>query len=119
MASPKSLTLYGLKTCDGCRKAKRWLNEHNLDFISYDVRDDGLNAALVRTWAGAAGWERLLNKSSRTWRSLPESAKTDLDEHRAIVLLLEHPTLLKRPVLVDGDTVLVGFTEASYETLLS
>ena len=119
MAPAQTLTFYGLKTCDGCRKAKRWLNENSLEFISYDVRDDGLDATLVRTWAGAVGWERLLNKSSRTWRSMPESAKTDLDEHRAIALLLEHPTLLKRPVLIDGDTVLVGFTEASYGTLLS
>ncbi len=119
MASPQTITLYGLKTCDSCRKAKRWLKEHGLDFNSHDVRDDGLTPELLRAWASAAGWERLLNKSSKTWRSLPDTEKVEVDEKRTVALLLKHPTLLKRPVLTSNKTVLVGYAEAAYGELLT
>lgn len=112
------MTFYGLKTCDSCRKAKRWLAAHELDFVVHDVRDDGLSSTLLRSLADAAGWERLLNKNSKTWRSLPDSAKQSLDKRSTIALLSEHPTLMKRPVLVYDDTVLVGFSEDTYSALL-
>ncbi len=108
------ITLYGLSNCDTCRKARRWFEARGLAITVHDLRGDGLDRATVNMWLQAVGWETLLNRRSTTWRQLPASERDPLDQARAVELLLAHPTLVKRPVVISADTVLVGFDEAEY-----
>ncbi len=111
-------TLYGIPNCDTVRKARKWLAAHDIDYRFHDFRKDGLSEAKLKSWVEALGWEPLLNKRGQSWRKLPETAKTDLDETRAIRLMLAEPTLIKRPVLEHAGQVRVGFDEPQYAQLL-
>ena len=81
----------------------------------HDVREDGLTKSLVESWVKQLGWEKVLNKASTTWRELPEKDKADIDEKKAVALLLAHPTLVKRPVIDRGGSLSSGFKPAAYE----
>lgn len=111
------LTLYGLKNCDTCRKARKWLDAKGLDYRCHDLRADGLTQAKLRAWVEQVGWEALLNRRGTTWRQLPDADKL-IDSTSAIDLMIRYPALIKRPVLEAGDRVLVSFREAQYQTLL-
>lgn len=111
------LTVWGLKTCDTCKKALNWLADEGIAFESKDVRADGVPAADLARWVDTAGWETLVNKSSTTWRNLDDAAKDGLDAAKAKALLGEHPTLIKRPVFIAGDAVIVGFHDAQKQAV--
>jgi Spx/MgsR family transcriptional regulator len=111
------ITVYGLKTCDTCRKALGWLTVEKLAHRFFDLRADGVTKADVKRFAKAVGWEKLLNKASTTWRGLDEVAKGDLDETKAIALMVEHPTLIKRPVFETETQILSGFKEPEKKIL--
>ena len=102
--------LYGLKTCDSCRAARRYLEERAFRYEFRDLRADGFSDGELDAWIAAAGWERLLNKNSRTWRDLPEADRAGLDAGKARTLLNDHPTLIKRPVIdATRGTITVGW----------
>lgn len=103
------MKVYSLKNCDTCKKALKWLGEHAVDVSVHDVRADGLTDGDLSFIVKGLGWERALNRRSTTWRGLDEDQKTDIDDAKAVALILEHPTLMKRPVFVSGDELLVGF----------
>jgi arsenate reductase len=112
------LTLYGIKNCDSCRKAVSWLKHRGLPFVFHDIRDDGLDEPTLMAWLDSPHAPKLLNKRSTTWRQL-----TDEQRHTAmsepVSLLLEYPTLIKRPVITDGRSVLdVGFSAARLDAIL-
>lgn len=111
-------TLYGLKNCDSCRRARTWLSERDIHFAFRDVRDGGLDRTQLALWITKLGWTRLINKRSLTWRGLEPHERDQLNDERALELLLEYPTLLKRPVFTVGDSVLVGFSAEAYEATL-
>jgi Spx/MgsR family transcriptional regulator len=114
-----SLDLYGLKNCDTCKRVRKELDAADIPYTFHDVREDGVTKAQVAKWAKTAGWETMLNKASTTWRALPEADKADLTEAKAVALMTAHPALIKRPLIVRGDTeVHVGWTAAVKETLL-
>lgn len=112
------ITLYGVKTCDTCRKARRWLEAASIDYRYIDLRDDGIDAAHVQAWLDAHGDKQLINKRSRTWRELDTAARAAC-EQQPLPYLLQQPTLIKRPVLDTGTTTLVGFAPARYEAALT
>jgi len=112
------MIVYGISNCDTVKKAKKWLKEHALDHDFHDFRDDGLNPIQLRVWADELGWQQLLNKRSTTWRNLPDETKQNINETLAIFLMEEHPTLIKRPVLVTEEKTLVGFSEQAYHDAL-
>ncbi len=114
------MILYGLKTCDTCRKARKELDAAGVAYQYKDVRADGISAADVKRWAGASdgGWEKLLNKSSTTWRSLDDADKDGLDEAKAIKLLVDNPTLIKRPIIENDTQVFVGWKADVKDALL-
>lgn len=115
----KSVTIYGLATCDTTRAARKWLDAKGVAYAFHDVREDGLTKSLVEGWVKQLGWEKVLNKASTTWRELPEKDKTGVDEKKAVALLLAHPTLVKRPVLDRGGALSLGFKPAAYEGLFA
>lgn len=109
--------LYGIPNCDTVKKARRWLEEHGIDYRFHDFRADGLNQAQVKQWLAQAGLEKLINKRSTSWKNLTPEAREGLNEQTALSLILEQPTLIKRPVLdLDGELHL-GFSADSYSAL--
>ncbi len=113
------ITVYGIKNCDTVKKARAWLDKRGVGYRFHDVRIDGLDAATLHAWCDAVGWESLLNRKGTTWRKLPDTDRQISGQADAITLMLANPTLIKRPVLVCGDAILVGFDEALYKQRVS
>ena len=115
----KRVTIHGIKACDTMKKARDWLDGHGVAYAFHDYKTAGVDAATLRGWAAKVGWETLLNRSGTTFRGLPEAAKTDLTEDKAIALMVAQPSMIKRPVLdVDG-ALTVGFKPELYEGVLA
>ncbi len=102
------LTVYGIKQCDTCRKALAWLEQNGIEHRFHDFRTDGLEAGLVRGWLGSEFSDRLINRRSTTWRQLREEQRQAQGD-ALIELLLQYPTLIKRPVFVRDRIIAVGF----------
>lgn len=114
------VTLYGIPNCDTVKKARQWLNNHNIAHQFHDFRKNGLEKTTVGQWLDAVGTETLINRRGTTWRSLPEHERNTLSKADTIRLLLSYPTLIKRPVIDTGTEYLVGFDTTRYqEALLS
>jgi arsenate reductase len=111
------MTIYGIKNCDTMKKARAWLDAHDVAYEFHDYKVSGIDRATLEKWAKITGWEVLLNRAGTTFRKLPESAKAGLTEARAIKLMLEQPSMIKRPVLERGQTLLVGFSEERYSAI--
>lgn len=111
--------LYGIKNCDTVKKARKWLDEHHIEYRFHDFRSDGLDEKVLRQWTKELGWEILLNKRGTTWRQLPESVKNNLDANSAIQIMLAHPSIIKRPVLDLGPQRKVGFEATNYHGYFS
>jgi len=113
-----TITLHGIANCDTVRKARRRLDDEGVEYTFHDFRKDGLDAARVDGWVDALDdWGVLVNRRGTTWRKLAEAERENLDRARAVALMVEHPTVVKRPVLVRGELVLVGFDETMYRKL--
>ncbi|ABE55099.1 conserved hypothetical protein [Shewanella denitrificans OS217] len=110
-----SVTLFGIKNCDTVRKARKWLEAENIKAQFHDFRDDGLSQEQLQHWVESLGWETVLNKRSTSFRALTEQQKNELNQASAMQLMLEMPTLIKRPVLVKDDKVLLGFKLTDYQ----
>ncbi|RUZ79116.1 ArsC family reductase [Mesorhizobium sp. M7A.F.Ca.US.006.01.1.1] len=110
-----TITMYGITTCDTVKKARVWLEGHEIAYRFHDFRAEGLDAKRLDGWVSKVGWEKLLNKASTTFRELPDKEKLSLDEKKAKALMLAKPTMIKRPVLEVGDGVFVGFKPDVYE----
>ncbi len=104
------IALFGIANCDTVRKARRALDAAGVDVRFVDVRKDGLEEARLRNWVDALGWEALINRRGTTWRQLPQDQREALDAERAVALMVEHPTLIKRPVIEQDGIVTVGWT---------
>lgn len=119
MSDSRTITVYGIRQCDSCRKALRWLEEQGIDHRFHDLRQDGLSAGRVRQWLRSPVRDRIVNRRSTTWRQL--SGEEKVAEGDALVaLLVAHPTLVKRPVFTRGDAVLdVGFAARALEAKLA
>ncbi len=114
------LNLYGLKNCDSCRKAMKALDAAHVPYEFKDVRDQGVTKTQVSRWVKHLGWENVLNTRSTTWRGLSAAEKNDVDEKQAIGLMVDHPTLIKRPLIENGATqVFAGWTKEAQDSVLS
>ena len=110
-----TVELYGIPNCDTMKKARSWLDAHGVAYAFHDYKKEGVAEDRLRRWVGIAGWEVVLNRSGTTFRKLPESERIDLDADRAVALMLSQPSMIKRPVLEAGETLLVGFTPERYD----
>ena len=111
-------TLYGIKNCDTVKKARLWLEENKIDYHFHDFRIDGLDISLLKELESTIGWENMLNRRSTSWRLLSDSQKSTLSHNKALTLMLENPTLIKRPVLDTGKKMLIGFKAGNYQNEL-
>jgi arsenate reductase len=111
-----SIILYGIPNCDTVKKARTWLTENGHAFDFHDFKKAGLTAAQVAAWMKQVSWEVLVNKKGMTWRNLADDKKAAvIDAASATALMLASPSVIKRPVLCLGNTVLVGFTAELYQ----
>jgi Spx/MgsR family transcriptional regulator len=110
-----AVTLYGIKNCDTMKKARAWLDAKGVPYAFHDYKAEGVDRARLETWAASVGWETLLNRAGTTFRKLPDADKAGLDEGRAIALMLDQPSMIKRPVLDLGGRLVVGFKPEQYE----
>ncbi len=112
-----SVTIYGIKNCDTMKKARTWLEDHGVDYAFHDYKKDGLDAATLDRFLKAVPWEQLLNRAGTTFRKLPDDRRQDLDAGKARTLMLEQPSLVKRPVLERDGQFTVGFKPDVYAAL--
>ena len=111
--------VYGIANCDTIRKARRWLDEQKVDYQFHDYRKQGLDRTLLERLEAQAGWEALLNRRGTTWRKLPDSVRDNIGRLSAMDLMLEHPAIIKRPVLETDNVILVGFDPKQWSAQLS
>ncbi|MBY6203736.1 Spx/MgsR family RNA polymerase-binding regulatory protein [Halomonas denitrificans] len=104
------MIVYGIRSCDTCRKARRWLDDRDLDHDWVDLREDGVTTADLRRWLKAVGPDALVNRRSTTWRQLAKAERPAMQASAVLPVLQAHPTLVKRPVFERGDEVRVGFS---------
>ena len=112
-------TVYGLANCDTCRKARKWLDRFGVAHEFVDYRDQRQPPEALVAWKDAVGgWDALVNKASTTWRGLPPNRKTPGSDAEWKLLLREHPTLVKRPLVVmDDGSIHQGFSDNGFKKL--
>jgi arsenate reductase len=108
-------TFYGIPNCDTVKKARTWLDGRSVAYTFHDYKKLGIDEASLRRWTASLGWETVLNRAGTTFRALPDADKVDLDEDKAVALMLAQPSMIKRPI-VEGDGVLVaGFKPDAWQ----
>ena len=113
------LTLYGIPNCNTMKKARTWLDEHQLEYTFHDYKKAGIDRATLEAWVNQVGWEPLVNRRGTTWRKLPEEAREGIDQERALQLMQDNPSLIKRPVLDAVGRFLVGFDADQWQQQLT
>ncbi|WP_411725555.1 ArsC family reductase [Methyloglobulus sp.] len=112
------VVLYGIKNCDTVKKARDWLDKHGIAYQFHDYRVDGLTSEQLQRFVANLGWDTMLNRSSTSWRQLSAEQQDGLTEAKAIELMLDTPTLIKRPILNTGSELLIGFKLTVYQAKL-
>ena len=113
------ITIYGIPNCDTMKKARAWLDAQGVAYGFHDYKKAGLDEARLRDWVEELGWQTLLNTRGMMWRKVPQDVKDAIDEDSAIALMLETPSMIKRPVLDTGKTLHVGFKPEQYERIFA
>lgn len=113
------MVLYGIRNCDTIRKARAWLDRHDVSYDFHDYKIAGVDEARLRSWVKHFGWQKVLNRAGTTFRKLPDADKADLDADKAIALMLAQPSMIKRPLLDLGDRRLLGFDPAAWAEALA
>ena len=113
------MILYGISNCDTVKKAKSWLEKNNLDYHFHDFRKQGLESAIIQDWLCQIDWQKLLNKRSTTWRNLDAKTQQSVNAENIIQLLVENPTLIKRPVLKVNGIINIGFNADTYQGIFN
>ncbi len=103
------MKLYGIKNCDTVKKARKWLDENGIEHEFHDFKKDGLDSELLSQWEQAVGWETLLNRRGTTWRKLPDEVRDTISAQSAHDIMLENPSIIKRPVVDRDGEISVGF----------
>ncbi len=110
-----AVTVFGIPNCDTVKKARTWLGEHGVAYDFHDYKKVGADAGKLAAWIEKFGWEKVLNRAGTTFKKLPDNAKTDLDAAKAIAIMVENPSAIKRPIVEYDGGALVGFNAAEWE----
>ncbi|QZD96379.1 ArsC family reductase [Qipengyuania gelatinilytica] len=113
-----TIQIYGIPNCDTVKKARKWLDANGIAYAFHDYKKEGVDAGKLESWSDAVGWEVLLNKRGTTFRKLCDEDKADIDRAKAVRLMVEHPSMIKRPVAEHSGGVLVGFREDEWQAAL-
>ena len=113
-----TLTFYGIPNCDTVKKARAWLDARGAAYDFHDYKKLGIDEASLRRWTRALGWETVLNRAGTTFRKLPDADRADLNEDKAVALMLAQPSMIKRPILEGPGVLLAGFRPEAWDTAL-
>lgn len=112
------MKMYGIPNCDTVRKARKFLENQNIEFEFHDFKKQGLSEETIKTWLETQPIEVLVNKRSTSWKQLTDEQKTNLMDKQELGVLTQMPTLIKRPVLETNNNLVVGFKEAQYQEVV-
>lgn len=110
--------LYGIPNCDTVKNARKWLDANGIAYTFHDYKKEGADKAKLEGWVEDKGWEVLLNKRGTTFRKLDDADKADIDSAKAIALMAEHTSMIKRPVVEYSGGILVGFNTDEWQAAL-
>ena len=113
------ITMYGIKNCDTIKKARKWLEDNGVDYQFHDYKKDGLSEAQLDNWLDELGFEALINKRGTTWRKLADEVKDTIDRDSARSVMLDNPSIIKRPLLDSGSQKVLGFKADDYKALFN
>ncbi len=111
------ILIYGIKNCDTMKKAFAWLDKRGVAYIFHDYKKSGADMDILEQAVRQHGWENVINRKGTSWRALPENVKTAMDEGKAIKAAMDNPSLIRRPLLVHGSDIHLGFNEDDYGAL--
>ena len=114
-----STTLYGIKNCDTMKKAFKWLEANNINYEFHDYKKSGLPEDLAKDWLASEGWEQIINKRGTTWRKLDDDVKNSMNDTQALAVMLDNPSIIKRPLMIKDGEMTLGFKDADYQTIFS
>ncbi len=114
MSMSKSIAIYGIKNCNTMKKALNWLDENNVTYEFHDYKKTGADDAVLKAAFAAHGWERVINRQGMSWRKLPDHVKAGMDSAGAMRAAQDNPSLIKRPLIVAGVDIILGFDEQHY-----
>jgi Spx/MgsR family transcriptional regulator len=114
-----STTLYGIKNCDTMKKAFKWLEANNINYEFHDYKKSGLPEDLAKDWLASEGWEQIINKRGTTWRKLDDDVKNSMNDTQALAVMLDNPSIIKRPLMIKDGEITLGFKDADYQTIFS
>lgn len=112
------LTLYAIPNCDTVKKARKWLADRDIDYRFHDYKKADVPEEKLRDWVAQRGWEAICNKRGMTWRKLSDEQKVGItDDASAIALMVEQPSVIKRPIIEGAGELVIGFDEAAYQSV--
>ncbi|NRB39604.1 MAG: arsenate reductase [Pseudomonadales bacterium] len=112
-------TIYGIKNCDTVKKARKWLDAHDINYSFHDFRVEGINEDMIKLWLETQPLEKLVNKRSTSWKALSDEEKNALSVDTAPALCVQYETLIKRPLLAVDDDIHLGFNDKSYTAIFA
>ncbi|EAR10219.1 arsenate reductase [Reinekea blandensis] len=112
------LKIYGIRNCDTLKKTLAWFKAHDTEVEFIDYKKQPPDHALASTFVSALGWEQVINKRGTTWRKLDDAIKASINEQSAIQLMLEQPSIIKRPIIQQDDNFWVGYDESLFQSLI-
>ena len=112
------IKIYGIPNCDTIKKARRWLDSHNVEYTFHDYKKSGVPDKKLKKWEESVGWETLLNRRGTTWQKLDDKIKSNISAKSALKVMFDNPSAIKRPILESGKKLLVGFNEKDYEEII-
>ena len=110
-------TIYGIKNCDTMKKAFNWLDENGIEYNFHDYKKNGVDKKILEKALKEFSWEQVLNRKGMTWRKLPKDVQSNMDEKKAIDIALHNPSIIKRPLLIHKNKMVLGFNPETYENM--
>lgn len=107
-------TLYAIPNCNTVKKARAWLAENNIEYDFHNYKKQGIDKATLQQWVDELSWQVVINRKGMTWRKLDESVRDTMNVEKAIDIMLENQSIIKRPLIVKGDKKILGFNEEEY-----
>lgn len=112
-------TIYGIKNCDTMKKAFKWLNNGNISYDFHDYKNQGIDQAVLNAALDAHGWEKVINQRGTTWRKLPDNIKNTMNAENALKIAEENPSIIKRPLLMHDNIIILGFKDETYKEIFA
>ena len=113
----KTSTLYGIKNCDTMKKAFKWLDAQSIAYDFHDYKKSGIDEDVLKQALTQHSWENVINRRGTTWRKLPKETQESMDVAQAIAIAVENPSIIKRPLLKQGNDIFLGFKDSEYEEI--